>query len=492
MFNASSTSTTRINGVNIAYRVFGGGPPLMLVMGYRLNSSAWPQDFLAALSRRFTVIVFDNRGTGLSDKPVEGYALSNMAADACGLLDHLGIERANVLGYSMGGAIAQHFALDFPDRLSALALCATLCGGSKSVYARPHVARTMHDIEGLTPEQAARRAWELTYAPAYLAAERDAVETQMRREIARPTPLHAADLQFQALIDFDCSSDLSEVRAPTLVLTGDLDQLVPPRNSKVLAELIPRSQLVLIAGCGHRVMWEAPEQTATVIGDFFEDPNSVAAHTAMGRTMFHPPAPLDPQFLMQWPALVAEFMSDLMTIAGRSVYRGYDLRFGDGKPVVIARDAVYGEIFLSPFSAWLKALGYRPAIAGHAPSDESRSFELLLETVVDITTRIGRKAVIIGFDTGMSAALRAATARPDLVSDVVAVMPRGPIYSPAPGVHVHAITFFDGPTAHDGITIRRIRGPFWLGLTNFELQRAISSTLHAIRMQLLDTGASLS
>ncbi|MCB1541438.1 MAG: alpha/beta fold hydrolase [Rhodoblastus sp.] len=478
--------------MNIAFRVFGAGPPLMLVMGYRLSSSAWPQDFLAALSRRFTVIVFDNRGTGLSDKPVDGYALSNMAADACGLLDHLGIERANVLGYSMGGAIAQHFALDFPDRLSALALCATLCGGTKSVYARPHVVRTMHDIEGLTPDQAARRAWEITYSPAYLAAKGDNVEAQMRREIARPTPLHAADLQFQALIDFDCSSDLSEIRAPTLVLTGDLDQLVPPRNSKVLAELIPRSRLVVVPGCGHRVMWEASEQTAATICDFFENTEEASTQTATGSTVFRSPALFDPQFLTQWPELVTEFMSDLMTIAGRSMYTGYDLRFGDGKPVIVVRGAVYGEIFYSPFLVWLKALGYRPALAGCALFHDGRTFESALETVVDVATRIGRKAVIVAFDAGTSAALRVAAARPDLVSDVVAIMPTGPLYSPAANVHVHAITFFDGPTAHEGITIRRIRGPFWLGLTNLELQQAISSTLHAIRMQLLDTGGSLS
>ena len=73
-----ATRFTRVNGINIAYRVLGEGPPLVLVMGYRLNSTAWPEAFIEILARQFTVITLDNRGTGLSDKPVEGYAIANI------------------------------------------------------------------------------------------------------------------------------------------------------------------------------------------------------------------------------------------------------------------------------------------------------------------------------------------------------------------------------------------------------------------------------
>src|SRR5580700_9083400 len=110
----------RINGVNIAYRVEGEGPRLVLVMGYRLNSAAWPVTFIEQLARRFTVITFDNRGTGQSDKPVEGYAIANMARDVRGVLDELEVVEVNMLGYSMGGAIAQEFVRQFPERVSRL------------------------------------------------------------------------------------------------------------------------------------------------------------------------------------------------------------------------------------------------------------------------------------------------------------------------------------------------------------------------------------
>src|ERR1700743_1475492 len=101
-----TTRYAAVNGVNIAYAVHGNGPPLVLVMGYRLNSTAWPATFIAQLAQRFTVITLDNRGTGLSDKPVTGYAISNMARDVRGLLDELQVEHAHMLGYFMGGAIA--------------------------------------------------------------------------------------------------------------------------------------------------------------------------------------------------------------------------------------------------------------------------------------------------------------------------------------------------------------------------------------------------
>src|ERR1700751_4766785 len=132
-----------VNGVKIAYRVQGEGPPLVLVIGYRLNSGAWPAPFVEQLARRFTVITLDNRGTGLSDKPVQGYAIANMARDVCGLLEELDLPQVHMLGYSMGGAIAQAFVRQFPQRVSSLILCASMCGGPRATFAKAPVVRVM-------------------------------------------------------------------------------------------------------------------------------------------------------------------------------------------------------------------------------------------------------------------------------------------------------------------------------------------------------------
>jgi pimeloyl-ACP methyl ester carboxylesterase len=260
--------TADVNGIKLAFDVRGAGPPLLLIMGYRLNSSAWPSDFIDGLAKRFTLILFDNRGTGQSEKPTSGYALSNMAKDAGGLMDHLGLKRAHVFGYSMGGAIAQELACNDPDRVDSLVLCATLCGGLRASYAQPAVISIMHDLDGLEPAAAARRIWTVTYEPNYLAANQAKIELQMQREIQSLTPLHAADLQFQAFADFDLSQRISSIRAPTLVMTGDRDLLIPPNNAKILAELIPDASLSIIQGCAHRVVWEAADRCVAEIGDF--------------------------------------------------------------------------------------------------------------------------------------------------------------------------------------------------------------------------------
>ncbi len=271
-----------VNGINIAYEVQGSGPPLLLIMGYRLNSRAWPRDFIEALAKRFTLILFDNRGTGQSDKPTFGYALSNIAKDICGLLDHLEVPRAHVLGYSMGGAVAQELACRYPERVQRLVLCATLCGGPRTVYAGPAVIAVMRGLVGLSPHEAAWRIATVTYAPVYLEKNAERVERQMLREIADPTPLHAADLQFQAFVDFDSSDALASLRAPTLVMTGDEDRLIPPRNSKLLAELIPDARLVILPGLAHRAVWEATQECASLIADFLNEARE-ARHQATRR-----------------------------------------------------------------------------------------------------------------------------------------------------------------------------------------------------------------
>jgi pimeloyl-ACP methyl ester carboxylesterase len=259
-------------GVTLYYEIVGAGPPLCLINGYRLSGYAWPRTFIEGLADRCTVIAFDNRGTGRSDKPADGYDFASQAHDVIALLDDLDIGRVHLLGYSMGGAIAQEVAIRHPHRIARLILFATFCGGIWSEPASYSVFRLLLPTNGQTPEEAARQTWPVTYSPDYLAANAVAVEGQMRRELEHPTPLFVARRQMEAILNFSRYWDLPRIGATTLVATGGYDMLVKPRNSAILASRVPDARLELLADLGHRAIWEAPEEIAGFICDFVAGP----------------------------------------------------------------------------------------------------------------------------------------------------------------------------------------------------------------------------
>jgi pimeloyl-ACP methyl ester carboxylesterase len=438
-----TTRFAKVNGVNIGYCVQGEGPPLVLVMGYRLSSAAWPAAFVDALARRFTVITMDNRGTGQSDKPVDGYAIANMARDLGGLLNELNISHSYILGYSMGGAIAQEFARQFPARVSGLVLCATMCGGPRAIYAPPPVVRVMRELDGLEPDEIARQIWKVTYSPGYLEKHRELAEDQMRREIVAPTPLHAADLQFQAFAEFDCSKALPNIHAPTLVLTGELDQLISPRNSRMIAGLIPGAKLVIIPGCGHRVMWEATDECVAFVAEFLIkveegrlDTVTVPLATGgqnplLGFVDFLTPAV---ELFTHWPWMLAGAGVDTMTIARQSIYFGGKAQFGDGKPIILFSQPGSNLPFVL-LSNWLRVLGYRPVT-----TSTSRNSDQSIANVTRATAqRMGRKAVIVASASGMHLGSELADIRKDWVSDIV-VLNASPRSDVPLGVRSHFIS----------------------------------------------------
>jgi 3-oxoadipate enol-lactonase len=463
-----------VNGIQIAYGVHGSGPPLVLIMGYRLSSLAWPLGFVEALVERFTVVLFDNRGTGASDKPTIGYEISNMAKDVCGLMDHLEIARANVLGYSMGGAIAQDFVRQFPDRVLGLVLCATMCGGPRAIYASPSVIRVMRELDGLKPEEIARQIWSVTYSPGYLENHRELAESQMRREIAAPTPLHAADLQFQAFAEFDCSKALPNIQAPTLVLTGDLDQLISPRNSKFIASRVPGASLIVIPSCGHRVMWEATDECVGFITEFLASVYegrrcNVAAPVSQDDQWplaefvnFFTPAV---ELFTNWPWMLAGLGVDTMTVARQSVYFGGKAQFGDGKPIILLPQ-LGSNLHFQLLSNWLKVLGYRPVTSSLAVKFDDQLVSNLISATAE---RTGRKAVLVAPACGMQLASAIAEAHRDWVSDIVVL-----------NVSHH-------PDLPLGIRAHFISSGWWL----FPAIAALPQVLRNIRIELIEAPGSV-
>jgi pimeloyl-ACP methyl ester carboxylesterase len=453
-----------VNGVKIAYRIEGEGPPLVLVMGYRLNSMAWPAKFIEQLACRFTVIALDNRGTGLSDKPVKGYAIANMARDVCAVVDDLGLANVHMLGYSMGGAIAQEFVRQFPERVSSLILCATMAGGPRAQYAKAPVVATMRDLDGLSPEQAARRIWKVTYSPGYLAQHQALAEEQMRREIALPTPLHAADLQFQAFAEFDGSAALADIRCPTLILTGDLDELIPPQNSAMMARLIPGAKLVLMPGHGHRVLWEASADCAGLITRFLDPALGAVVATSdafqEGRLPTTPDALTSAvELLATWPFALMKVGFESMAAMRQSLLVESGSRFGDGKPIILVPHAFSPTLALSSISGWLRALGYRPVTAPRFEGSASASS--LSSVIHEATRRVGRKSVLITHSFGVPRVLQFVELHRERISDVVVIGGYQPVG--IDGVRTHSVsawstfqTMFELPQLLRGIDLELI------------------------------------
>lgn len=254
--------------IELHYDIQGTGEPLLLIMGFGASSAAWRPELVEALARSFRVITFDNRGTGQSDKPDAPYTLALMADDAAGLLDALGIGSAHVFGVSMGGMIAQEFALRHPAKLRGLVLGCTNCGAPVSIPATQETVSLLMIPEGMDPRTAAERAWPALHTPEYIEANRAYLLESIERALEHPTPLYARNRQMQAIMAWKSHERLGQITAPTLIITGDRDVLIPPQNSTILHERIAGSRLHIIPGAAHSFTTSHHEETARVVTAF--------------------------------------------------------------------------------------------------------------------------------------------------------------------------------------------------------------------------------
>ncbi|GAA2113061.1 alpha/beta hydrolase [Actinomadura alba] len=250
-------------GVRIAHEVTGEGPALLLIHGLGYPRWGW-EPIVAPLARSFRVIAFDNRGIGDSDVPPGPYDTATMAADAVSVLDAVGVERAHVVGASLGGMIAQRVALEHPDRLDRLVLACTTPGGPTALPLPAATVALIREATGLAPQEAVRRftANALSQPPPGL------VEELTVRRLARPQPPEAWLAQSAASLGHDVFDRLGEIAAPTLVLHGTADRVVDPRNAALLAERIPAARLELLDDLGHLFFWEDPARTVTLLEEF--------------------------------------------------------------------------------------------------------------------------------------------------------------------------------------------------------------------------------
>jgi pimeloyl-ACP methyl ester carboxylesterase len=261
--------TVKANDINIYYEIHGDGEPLLMIQGYGQYSAHWTT-LISPMSKKYRVIIFDNRGTGRTDKPEIPYTVKMMAADAKGLLDAIGIDKANVFGVSMGGMIAQEFALSYPSKVINLVLGCTTCGGKQSVLPPQESLDFLFgpEMAKLPVAERARVTAPWLWTAEFIEKHPEAVDIYVAITTKYPTPPHGFASQAQALIGHDTCDRLPQIKVPTLVIAGDSDRLIPHENSKIIASRIPGAELVIIPNAGHGFT-EAPEATTAIL-DFLK------------------------------------------------------------------------------------------------------------------------------------------------------------------------------------------------------------------------------
>ena len=266
------------DGVRIAYSTWGRreGSPVLLIQGLGMDGRGWALQ-RGAFGRRHRCIALDNRGTGHSDAPSGPYDLSRMARDAIAVLNGAGIERAHIVGASMGGVIAQIIGVLHPDRVRSLTLACTACQHHE--WRRELLAEWADVVSdrGMAGLMDDGMRWLI--GPRL--QRRFGVFVNVLARVLVQTKPHAFVAQVDAILDAtdELRFELPKITAPTLVITGSQDTLTPLGDAEELAELITTSRLYVLSGAAHGLMAEAPNAFNDVVLKFLDEVDRAARRT---------------------------------------------------------------------------------------------------------------------------------------------------------------------------------------------------------------------
>lgn len=248
----SPVRVTRTTDGKVAYRKVGSGPPLVLVMGYGASMEAWEPQFVDDLAHRFTVVMFDNAGIGKTSSLRSPLTIDAMAQQTSALISALHLGATDVLGWSMGGLLAEALAVLHPSQVRRLVLCATYPGTGA---VRPPQAR-VDDLNA-----GGSKALSVLFPPGHTVAASVYTAANSAYLRSASTPASVIASQASAVLEAWAGTDpaLRRYRAitsPTLVSDGSLDRLVPPQNARALAAGIAGSKLILYKGAGHAFLFQ--------------------------------------------------------------------------------------------------------------------------------------------------------------------------------------------------------------------------------------------
>jgi 3-oxoadipate enol-lactonase len=253
------------HGAKIYWDQQGEGSPLLLIMGLGWTSHMWYRS-RPILAEKFRTIALDNRGVGRSEVPPGPYSIALMASDAAAVLDAAGVESAHICGMSMGGMIAQEFALQYPQRIRSLILGCTAAGGRHAVQAEREVIQLLLAPRG-DPEDMAKAIYPYIYDAA-TSDSRKEEDLAVRRAWFPTAEGYLA--QWQGIMAWEAYSRLPQITAPTLVIHGDSDRLIPPENGRRIAARMPNARLEIIPRASHIFATDQTEAAHHAMLDFLD------------------------------------------------------------------------------------------------------------------------------------------------------------------------------------------------------------------------------
>jgi pimeloyl-ACP methyl ester carboxylesterase len=251
--------------VKLYWESTGKGPAVLLIAGQGMTLCGW-WSTIPVLARSFRVIAFDNRDTGRSSHVPLPYTAAQMADDAIAVLDAADEQRAHIYGISLGGNVAQEVALRYPDRVRALVLGSSAAGGPSAVLPGPLPLTFFARAGAMGPEEAEWAAVPYTYAEATRRLHADRIAENIKRRVSSPIGTLAYLHQAAAVAAHSTFNRLGQITAPTLVVHGEQDVVVPPENARLLAGRIPGAQLRLWPGAGHLYIIDEPRADRQIAG----------------------------------------------------------------------------------------------------------------------------------------------------------------------------------------------------------------------------------
>jgi len=261
------TQTVDVDDIEVAYKSFGSGEPLVMITGYIATMDLWDPLLVKTLTSKYRVVVFDNRGIGKTTGGSAEWTIDRFADDTAGLIEALGLGGANILGWSLGGDVALSLAVRHPDRVKKLVIYAGDCGGPQKVDPPGYmdVLKEYRDVDAHF-----KRVFAGLFPPEWMERHPDYWRSfQLPCDIDSPISIMKQDRAYDEWPGV--YEKLTGIDMPVLVVTGTEDVSTPPENATILTGRIPHSWLVRFRGAGHGLQYQYPIELAGVITDFLEN-----------------------------------------------------------------------------------------------------------------------------------------------------------------------------------------------------------------------------